>query len=435
MRSQKHSFGLTTALAILATLFATSPPAAAQQERLLRSFGNGTDGTSPNGALISDPAGNLYGTTLNGGAYEGQAIYTGTAFELTHLKGGSWAETILHSFGGRSDGAGPAAGLIADPAANLYGTTAYGGVSAGCPSAPVGPGGCGMVFQLRPPATKGGVWTEKVLYNFTNGNDGANPQAVLTLDSSGNLYGTTFNGGGGFSTAGTVFELSPRAVGYWKIKVLHVFNSNGKDGVRPTSGLIFDSSGNLYGTTCYGGTYDGGTVFELSPKAGGGWDEKILYNFVPSIADGGCPYGGVIFDSSGNLFGTTLSGGPNNYGTVFELMPSGAAWTETVLYQFVGGSTDGYYPYAGVILDLAGNLYGDTTYGGANNVGTVFELTPTGSGWTENILHNFGSGTDGVYPYSGNLLMDAAGDLYGATTQGGSYKGSFGSGTVFEIKP
>jgi uncharacterized repeat protein (TIGR03803 family) len=433
MRNKNRSHGLPIFLAVLATVLATGTHAAAQQERLLHSFGSGTDGTEPNGPLVSDAAGNLYGTTLNGGAYEGHAIYAGTAFELSPLKGGGWAETILHSFAGPSDGAGPSAGLIFDAAGNLYGTTAYGGVSGGCSSAPVGPGGCGIVFQLRPPATKGGAWTEKVLHNFTDGNDGGNPQAVLTIDSSGNLYGTTFNSDS-LTAAGTVFELSPRAAGYWQLRVLHSFNSNGLDGIRPTDGLVFDSSGNLYGTTCQGGTYDGGVVFELSPKAGGGWGEKVLYNFASSYSDGGCPYGGLIFDSSGNLFGATLSGGPNDYGTVFELKPSGATWTESVLYEFVGGSTDGNYPYAGVILDPAGNLYGDTAYGGAYNKGTVFELTPTGNSWTENILHTFGSSGDGNYP-SGSLLWDSAGNLYGVTGQGGAYDGSFGSGTVFEIKP
>jgi uncharacterized repeat protein (TIGR03803 family) len=431
MRSLKYSFGLITALAILATLFATTTRATAQQERLLRSFGNGTDGTAPNGPLISDAAGNLYGTTLNGGAYEGQAIYTGTAFELTPLKGGAWAETILHSFGGRSDGAGPAAGLISDAAGNLYGTTAYGGSSSGCPSAPIGPGGCGIVFQLQPPATKGGAWTEKVLYNFTNWNDGANPQGILTIDSSGNLYGTTFNSGG-FATEGTVFELSPRPTGYWRIRVVHVFTGNTNDGGRPTGGLIFDSSGNLYGTTCFGGAYGSGTVFELSPKSGGGWGENILFGFGSSSADGSCPNGGVAFDSRGNLYGTA-GGGINNYGEVFELTPSPGAWTENVLYKFNGGPSDGAYPN-GVIVDSAGNLDGSTSYGGSYGAGTVFELKPIGSTWTEKILHNFGNGTDGVYP-SGNLLPDAAGDLYGVTNQGGTYKGVFGSGTVFEIKP
>ena len=432
MRRKKYPLGLMMSLPILASILATSTLAAAQQERLLHSFGHNTDATEPNGALISDAAGNLYGTSLNGGAYEGQVIYAGTVFELSPLKSGGWAETILHSFGGRSDGAGPAAGLISDSAGNLYGTTAFGGVSAGCPSAPVGPSGCGIVFQLRPPATKGGAWTERVLYNFTAGNDGANPQGVLIIDSSGNLYGTTFNSDL-FASAGTVFELSPRATGYWQIKILHTFNPNGVDGARPTAGVIFDSSGNLYGATCLGGAYGGGVVYELSPKSGGGWGEKILYDFNSGGSGGACPSGGVIFDSSGNLYGTAGSGGINNYGAVFELTSSAGAWTENVLYKFNGG-TDGYYPYGGVVVDPAGDLYGTTGYGGTYSAGTVFELKPLGGGWTEKILHNFGGSADGSYP-SGNLLIDASGKLYGATNQGGVYDGVFGSGTVFEIKP
>jgi uncharacterized repeat protein (TIGR03803 family) len=429
MRRHKLSSKLT-AMMFAVAVFLTATLASAQREITLHSFGNATDGTGPNGSLISDAVGNLYGTTLNGGAYEGHAVYTGTAFKLSPAKGGGWTETILHSFGYASDGEAPSAGLISDASGNLYGTTVQGGGTEGCTGSTPG---CGIIFQLRPPATKGGHWTEAVLYRFDNGNDGANPQGVLTLDSSGNLYGTT-NTLGGSLLSGSVFELSPRTSGDWRISVLHIFNSNGSDGVHPTAGLTFDSSGNLYGTTCYGGTYGGGTVFELSPKTGGGWTEKILYDFNSSGNDAACPNGGVIFDSSGNLYGTA-NGGIGNYGTVFQLSPSGVAWTEKVLYRFNGGSTDGYYPSGGVVFDTAGNLYGATSYGGTYSRGTIFELTPTGGGWSENIVHNFGSVADGAYPSSGNFLIDADGNLFGATGQGGAYDGLFGSGTVFEFTP
>jgi uncharacterized repeat protein (TIGR03803 family) len=404
----------------------------AQQEKLLHSFGNGTDGVTPN-ALISDSAGNLFGTTTNGGVYEGQVLFAGTAFELSPLKNGDWNEKILHSFGSGTDGEAPN-GLISDAAGNLYGTTSYGGGKICYNAVPAAPGGCGIVFQLRPPTTKGGAWTEVVLYRFTGGKDGNNPNGFLTLDSSGNLYGTTSYGGGGFSNGGTVFELSPRAIGYWAVKPLHLFTSNG-DGSHPSSAVTFDSSGNLYGTTCAGGTYQSGIVFELSPMNSGTWGEKVLYNFNSNGTDGVCPVGGLTSDFGGNLYGTTVSGGNNNYGTVFELTPSsGGVWTEKVLYKFNGGSGDGSYPYSGVLFDSSGNLYGSTSYGSTYNGGAVFKLTPGNGSWTESLMHNFGSGTDGQYPV-GNLLIDGSGNLFGVTQYGGAYDGIFGSGTVFEIRP
>ncbi len=433
MRSKKISFKLTAVVvAVAMTMLMAARPGAAQQEKLLHSFGNGTDGVTPN-ALISDAAGNLFGTTTNGGLYEGQVLFAGTAFELSPLKGGGWNEKILHNFGKGTDGEAPN-GLISDAAGNLYGTTPFGGGSV-CSNADAAPGGCGIVFQLRPPTTKGNTWTEVVLYRFTGGKDGNNPNGVLTLDSSGNLYGTTYYGGGGFSAGGTVFELSPRANGYWSVKVLHSFNDNGTDGSHSSSGLSFDASGNLYGTTCAGGAYQSGIVFELSPTGGGSWAEKILHDFNSSGTDGVCPGGGLASDSVGNLYGTTVSGGTHHYGTVFELTPSaGGEWTEQVLHEFNGGSGDGSTPYIGVLFDASGNLYGATTYGGTYKRGTVFKLTPTGGSWAESVMHNFGSGPDGQNP-AGDLLMDGSGNLFGLTQFGGAYDGLFGSGTVFEIKP
>jgi uncharacterized repeat protein (TIGR03803 family) len=432
VRSKTISFKLTAVMVVVATtMLMAATPVAAQQEMVLHSFGNGTDGVSPSG-LISDATGNLFGTTTNGGLYEGQVLYAGTAFELSPLKGGGWSEKILHNFGNGNDGEAPS-GLISDAAGNLYGTTSFGGGSI-CSNADVAPGGCGIVFELRPPTTKGKAWTEVVLYRFTGGKDGNNPNGVLTIDSSGNLYGTTYSGGGGFSNGGTVFELSPSAVGYWTVRVLHSFNGNGTGGSHPSSGLTFDASGNLYGTTCAGGAYQSGIVFELSPQNGGSWAEKILHDFNSNGTDGVCPGGGLTSDSTGNLYGTTVSGGNHN-GTVFELTPSaGGVWTEQVLYKFNGGSGDGSTPYTGVLFDASGDLYGATTYGGTYRRGTVFKLTPTGGSWTESVMLNFGSGTDGQNPV-GNLLMDGSGNLFGLTQSGGAYDGLFGSGTVFEIKP
>ena len=287
----------------------------------------------------------------------------------------------------------------------------------------------GTVFELTPAA--GGTWTEKVLWRFSAGTDGGYPYGDLILDGAGNLYGTTSVGG--TYGNGTVFELTPAAGGTWTEKVLYSFNYT--DGAIPRAGLIFDGAGNLYGTTSGGGTSQYGTVFELTPAAGGTWTEKVLWSFG-SGTDGATPYAGLIFDPAGNLYGTTLQGGTHGGtgrgGTVFELTPAaGGTWTEKVLWSFDSG-TDGANPVADLIFDGAGNLYGTTSDGGTYGYrGTVFELTPAAGGtWTEQVLWSFGSGTDGAYPRS-TLIFDAAGNLYGTTSNGGT--SSYGA--VFELTP
>ena len=287
----------------------------------------------------------------------------------------------------------------------------------------------GTVFELKPKA--GGGYTEKVLHSFNpNGKDGAYPDADLIFDVSGNLYGTTY-GGGAFGD-GTVFELTPKASGGWAEKVLHSFNR--KDGTNPRAGLIFDAAGNLYGTTLGGGTNDNGTVFELMPKADGGWAERVLHDFKLDDADGAGPYATLVFDGAGNLYGTTSGGGTYGFGTVFELMPkAGRNWAEKVLHDFkpfVNG--DGANPDAGLIFDAAGNLYGTTSDGGHyDTYGTVFELTPVAGGrWTEKVLHSFNIGAGGYSPVA-SLIFDAVGNLYGTTPTGGA--GDYG--TVFELTP
>jgi uncharacterized repeat protein (TIGR03803 family) len=429
------------AIAVVFTLAVVLTPSAQAQtpatsvvwtEKLLHSF-NDTDGALPRAGLIFDAAGNLYGTTSEGGAYS-----WGTVFELTPAGGGNWTETVLHSFCSPTDctdGAYPYAGLIFDAAGNLYGTTVGGGTYAYCSDGY----GCGTVFELTP--TAGGGWTEQVLYNFGNGTDGVNPYDGLIFDAAGKLYGTTPNGGTyGY---GTVFELTPTESGGWTETVLHSFCSQTDctDGEAPQADLIFDTLGNLYGSTTNGGTYGGGTVFELTPTGGGGWTEKVLHSFCSQTdcTDGEAPQAGLIFDTLGNLYGSTTAGGTYtsncNYGcgTVFELTPTGGgAWTEQVLHSF-GNGTDGYYPFAGLIFDAAGNLYGTTWAGGTYGWGTVFELTPTGGGWTETVLHSFNdNGTDGILPEAG-LIFDAIGNLYGTTPSGGA-EGEYG-GTVFELTP
>jgi uncharacterized repeat protein (TIGR03803 family) len=409
MRNKGLSIAPAITLAIVAVaLITTATHASAQQENVLHSFNlNGRDGYVPNARLIIDTAGNLYGTTPMGGFAEG-----GIAFKLEPQTGGGWAIKILHAFTGRgTDGATPSAGLIFDAAGNLYGTTNLAGAY-----------GVGTVFELSPTASGG--WTETTLYAFGSGNDGQRPAAALIFDAHGNLYGTTLQGG--IYGLGTVFELSPATGGGWTETVLHSFG-NGTDGQYPVAPLIFNAVGALYGTTTAGGTHDCGTVFELRPAAGS-WIEMILYNFNPNGSDGVAPYGGLVMDQTGNLYGTTDAGGVYEYGTVFELSP--ASQTETILHSF-SGTPDGENPNAGLTFDASGNLYGTTTNGGAIPAGTVFEMTNTASGWTEKIVHSFGgTSTDGSFPEA-SVIFDGLGNLYGTTSDGGSHQ----DGTVFAIRP
>jgi uncharacterized repeat protein (TIGR03803 family) len=384
-------------------LFVSSTVAAAQ-EQVLHSFtNNGTDGIVPDGGVIFDGAGNLYGTTFDGGAHS-----EGTVYELTPAGGGGWTENVLHSFDQNgTDGAFPAAALIFDTAGNLYGTTAGGGTNTK-----------GTVFELTPAG--GGTWTEKVLYSFGNGTDGFSPYSGLVFDAAGNLYGTAYYGG--TYSKGTVFELSPQAGGTWTEQVLHSFG-NGTDAWAPFAGLTFDTAGNLYGTTEVGGAHTAGTVYELTPAGGGTWTEKVVYSFLNNGTDGTVPKAAVIFDAAGNLYGTTNQGGTYTLGVLFELTPAaGGTWTETVLHNF-GNGTDGAVPYSALIFDSAGNLYGTTYQGGSYGGGTVYRFNAQG----ETLLYSF-SGEDGANPIAA-LIFDGAGNLYGTAIGGGASN----EGAVFEI--
>jgi uncharacterized repeat protein (TIGR03803 family) len=349
------------------------------------------------------------------------------------LAPGGWAQSkykTLYKFTGGADGSYPPAGLIFDAAGNLYGTTAFGGAH-----------NAGTVFELTPNADGG--WTESVLYSFTGGKDGWNPEASLIFDSGGSLYGTTIGGGGG-SGNGTVFKLMPNPDGSWTESVLHSFQG-GRDGSYPNFGsLLFDATGNLYGATTSGGKgsctdfLSGcGTIFELTPNPDGTWTEQILHRFSGGN-DGSGPEATLIFDKSGNLYGTTTFGGTHGIGNVFELMPnSEGSWTEKVLHQFKGGA---WGSPGGVIFDQAGNLYGTTVTGGNLTIchgysilgcGVVFKLAPNSNGgWNETVLHTF-MDHPGAFPY-GLPIFDAAGNLYG-TTAGNNFKKTFGS--VYEIMP
>jgi uncharacterized repeat protein (TIGR03803 family) len=403
-------------------LLLISAAIAAAQEKVLYSFYDSGGTVLPQAGVISDAAGNLYGTTFYGGLNG-----MGMVYELSPT-GNGWRRTVLHSFSVDGvDGYFPTGGVIFDSAGNLYGTTEFGG-SGNCN---VG-FGCGTIFELSPDGQGG--WIETILHEF-NGSDGWQAHAGLVLDSAGNLYGTTANGG--TFSQGTVFELSPANDGTWNLKTLHHF-SGGMGGAVPWGGVILDRSGNLYGMTNQGGsinthcTYGCGTVFELiPPNTSSGWTGKILHNFS-TPGDGHYPYGSLVFDSAGNLYGTTGSGGGNyDKGIVFELTPSSSGqWSEKVLHNFNDSPLDGSTPSANLVFDSAGNLYSTTLGGGSENKGIVFELTPGGgSVWTEAILHNFGQlAGDGTNP-NGGVILDARGNLFGATDSGGRN----GEGAVFAI--
>ncbi|HKV82551.1 MAG TPA: choice-of-anchor tandem repeat GloVer-containing protein [Candidatus Sulfotelmatobacter sp.] len=310
-------------------------------ETVLHSFNvDGTDGAYPVASLVMY-RGNLYGTTVEGGTDN----IDGTVFELKHTTKG-WTETILHSFGASGDGSQPYCALTVDnKTGNLYGTTNVGGAYSH-----------GTVFELTPSGT------ETILWSFGNGTDGANPIAGVIRDTNGNLYGTTEYGGD--SGYGAVFKLTPSGTE----SILHSFDLNGTDGAYPVAKLVM-YSGNLYGTTVNGGAYGDGTVFKVTPSG----TETILHSFANNDIEGINPYAGLVMHN-GNFYGTTANGGGIGgvAGTVFEMTPSGS---ETILHTF-GGNQDGAFPYGGVAFDKAGNLYGTTLDGGANGFGTVFELTP-----------------------------------------------------------
>jgi uncharacterized repeat protein (TIGR03803 family) len=387
------------------TLIFTAACLAQATERILYSFTAGIDGGYPYAGMVMDAKGNLYGTTSQGGAN-----FAGAVFEVTPNSNGTWTEQVLYSFAGfngTGDGYLPYSTLTFDAKGNLYSTTQGGGASFH-----------GTVFQLSPQSN--GTWSEKVLYSFGGGNDGAEPFAGVILDTAGNLYGTTFSGGKyGF---GTAFELEAGANGTWTEKQLHNF-TGAVDGANPFYGsLAFDRAGNLYGETYSGGANDYGVIYQLSLASNGEWTEKIVHAFSGG-SDGDSTAGNLVVDNHGNVFA-------ESFFSVQELTPTNGVWTTTNIHNFTGGS-DGSSAEGGLFLDKAGNVYGMTFSGGAHR-GTVFELTPSSNGtWTEKILHRFTGGTDGDFPQLAPVTVDGSGNVYGTTPAGGGSN----AGVVFEVKP
>jgi uncharacterized repeat protein (TIGR03803 family) len=398
----------------------TAPSAQAQKYSVLLSFTGTKDGGSPYGALLRDAAGNLYGTTFYGGDMQCPGTNgCGVVFRLNAAD----KDTVLYSFAGKTSGGDPVASLIRDSAGNLYGTALTGGdLRCG------GGAGCGVVFKLSPDGV------ETVLHTFEGGQDGQAPYGALLRDSAGNLYGTTFEGGNacgpGAAACGTVFKLD--AAG--NETVLYKF-TGGTDGGAPLGGLIQDAEGNFYGSTELGGDLTGangslgcGVVFKLDPAG----KETVLYSFTGGV-DGSEAGSTLVRDAAGNLYGTTGLGGdlacdpPYGCGVVFKLDSTGK---ETVLYSFTGQPADGWNPIAGLVRDPDGNLYGTTYRGGPENVGTVFEVDAAGK---ETLLYSFTGQSDGGYPYAG-LIRDSSGNLYGtAVAFGASGCQDQGCGVVFKV--
>ena len=400
------------------------PAAAGVRFKILYSFAGGNDGSFPHAGLIRDAAGNLYGTTYDGGGPNCYPFGCGTVFRIAP----DGTETVLHSFAGGSDGAEPWDRLVRNGDGNLYGTTIIGGGGA-CDNG----GGCGTVFRIAPDGK------ESVLHSFAGGTDGAYPYAGLVRDAKGNLYGTTESGGTGYYGctdgfgSGTIFKIAPGG----GEKVLHSFTGS-PDGCQPYGQLIIDKAGNLYGTTSFGGQsscppVSCGTVFKLAPDG----TETVLYSFG-TAPDGEIPESRLIMDANGNLYGTTVYGGAMGGGTVFEVAPDG---TETVLYSFCSKAdcADGDSPYAGLYRDRKGNLYGSAAYGGNTSCGDgagcglVFRLAPDG---TETVIHAFAGGSDGNFP-AGDLIRGRGGHFYGTAGSGGlDCAEEFGRcGNVFEFRP
>jgi hypothetical protein len=438
MRRNRLSFAIL--LLTCSTFYAANGAFAESKYKVIYSFQN-TDGAHPTSDLTLDAAGNLYGTSGGGNGTECNGGPCGTVFELERTPTG-WKHHVLYAFQGGNDGGLPLAGVTFDSAGNLFGTTSF-----------LGPEGYGTVFKLTPKSNGG--WTEEVIYSFSlTGEAGNTPDTDLVFDNQGNLYGTTANSSTGqacINGCGAVFELAPQVDGSWTETTLHAFTGS-PDGGDPSSPVILDSAGNVYGVTEIGGTgvcfpqtlyeeeLNCGTAYKLEPGAGG-WKESIIYNFVRGGGNAVYPSGALNFDENGNLYGTSFAGG-NGYGSVFELHPrEDGTWWQSQQHMFYG-KPDGrelFTDFAVLVLgrlvmDPQGEIFGVNTFGGAEFGGVVFKLQAGKSGWRTTILHAFPSTGSAVVVNPG-LVSDAEGHLYSVTQYGGSTSCSGGCGTVYEITP
>jgi uncharacterized repeat protein (TIGR03803 family) len=411
-------------------------------EKVLYSFKGGSDGGEP-GGMVLDRSGNLYGAAETGGRGGNINCFgngCGFVYKLAPIAGGGWKKTNLYSFTGKDDGGVPVGNLAIDTGGNLYGVTEQGGTG-GC-STVLG-AGCGVVFRLSPNSK--GKWDYKVIWNFgtnSDGDDGNYPNAGVVFDKAGNLYGTTTFGGSFVCDCGIVYQLMPQSGEAWTENILYLFegiSQGGTDVSFPDSDVFVDAEGNIFGTGTAGGDVncnDGcGGVFELIPQSGGSYKEKVLHIFTGG-RDGFQPEGGVLADSAGNLYGTTLYGGGSTgcsngsfgCGTVFELRKSAKGYRENIIFRFNG--QDGYEPDADLTLDSKNRLYGTTYNGGADNSGIVFMFSTKAGKWKESILYSFSGGQDGYGP-DAVLTNDGKGGFFSNTAFGGAA----GQGTVFQLLP
>jgi len=396
---------ITATQAVLVLLaICAAPLVHAQTYTVLHDFQGCPDGSYPISTLVLDRAGHLYGTTEYGGTSCG-GYDDGIAFQLKH-QGSGWEFNPLHWFragAGGDDGAFPLdyGGLTVAPDGTIYGSTNEGGIT-GCG----GTCSLGTIFRLQPPpnacTTALCAWTLTVVYEFPGGYNGSFPSSNVMLDAAGNLFGTT--------QFGIAYELSPAQGGWTEQGIYNV-------GGELQAGFVSDSSGNLY-------TVGNNAVLQFTPFDGG-WIKNILYLFTGD-ENGNNPVGGVTFDSTGNLYGSTTRGGTLGGGTLFRLSPSGGGWTLTTLCNFAGSGG----PQSALTMDAAGNLYGTTEDDGAHGGGSVFKATRYGNNWTCTDLHSFQQDGNGVFPIGG-VAVDANGNLYGTTSSGGSH----GGGTIWQITP
>lgn len=420
---------------MLVLTFVLTQTARAQTFTTIHNFTGQPDGSFPAAPLTIDQAGNLYGTASLGGnnnCMQEQFVGCGTVFKLSR-HGSFWAFQLLYTFLNPSDGEYPETAVVFGPDGALYGTTAEGGTS-GC----FFHSGCGTVFRLQPRPRVCPIvscpWLKTTVYKFSGGDDGGFPQGSPSFDHAGNLYGTTQYTGIG-SPAATVYELLP-ANGMWIFSIVFDFLDSGQ-AATPLDGVVFDAQGNMWATTYYGGTQDCedpqlpqscGILFELM-RSESGWTERKVVQFDRSL--GGGPTGNLVFDRSGNLYGTLQENGPDGGGSVFQVNPSNGNISILTSVSGSGDTVNG--PTGNLVMDVAGNLYGVTEGEGANSCGSIFKLSHLNGGWSFADLHDFNCGSDGAYPNAG-LAIDSNGNLYGTTGFGGSSSAcSGGCGTVFEL--
>jgi uncharacterized repeat protein (TIGR03803 family) len=419
MGSKRITHPLSWILSILveaATLVhgaaATNPP------QMIYSFGGGPDGEYLDTDLVIDKAGNIYGTSVQGGAHS-----SGTVWRLSPSANG-WTHTVLYNFRGGTDGGEPYKGVALDAQGNLYGTAGVGGKFVG----PCSDTGCGVVFKLT---NSSRVWTYKVIHSFTGGSDGYGPGSPPVVDKHGNVYGMTPTGGTNACACGVVFQLKPEADGHWEFTVIHAF-VGGNDGIGGSAGRpLLDHAGNLYSVSTAGGANGKGIAFQLRHTEEGSWKQTILYTFK-GLPDAGFPYSGLTFDAEGNLYGTTYYDGANGDGSVYQLShQDDGSWKERVLYSFKGGA-DGSGPI-GTLVFAKGNLLGTTSADGsaACGCGTIFKLASLGGDlWEESVVFRFPGAPKPAFAYNG-MTPDSLGNLFGATVHGGTTD----DGAIYKLTP